>query len=328
MGKTLHLAALWVAGCDPSAPPPTDVGCVCPAPSTTRTHRRGSPVLWRSAARAGERKPRDEHHHDQPGRADRMVIVNEETASGVPLGRHPSRAGDSAGRWPERLATCRTPSDRRRRSGPRGFLPDRACHRRNRRKGDYDLGDRRTTEPRGSRAAGHRRRGGVLPGDVEVVVRTGVGKAAEEVENRSGDMGLVVLGSRGSGPARTMLFGRISSQVVPEALCPVMILAAGRGSRRGLDRLERVPLKPDSDDPARRAVIADRRVRRSGQGLPPLPARAGAASAVDDRGRGDVSDVGACCRDSAGRLDCGCSPSSRSGGWPPPAKGFWSPGIR
>ena len=50
--------------------------------------------------------------------------------------------------------------------------------------------------------------------------------------NRSGDMDLVVLGSRGYGPPRTMLFGSVSSRVVAEALCPVMILAAGTAERK------------------------------------------------------------------------------------------------
>jgi nucleotide-binding universal stress UspA family protein len=39
-------------------------------------------------------------------------------------------------------------------------------------------------------------------------------------------MDLVVLGSRGYSPPRTTLLGSVSSQVVPEARCPVMILAA------------------------------------------------------------------------------------------------------
>lgn len=65
-----------------------------------------------------------------------------------------------------------------------------------------------------------------LGGEVEVAVWTGVGKAAEELVKRSGNMDLVVLGSRGYGPPRTMLLGSVSSQVVPEARCPVMILAA------------------------------------------------------------------------------------------------------
>lgn len=63
-------------------------------------------------------------------------------------------------------------------------------------------------------------------GEVEVAVWAGVGKAAEELVKRSGTMDLVVLGSRGYGPPRTMLMGSVSSQVVPEARCPVMILAA------------------------------------------------------------------------------------------------------
>jgi nucleotide-binding universal stress UspA family protein len=66
-----------------------------------------------------------------------------------------------------------------------------------------------------------------LGGGIEVAVRAGVGKAAEELVRRSSEMDLVVLGSRGYGPPRTMLFGSVSSQVVPAAECPVMILAAG-----------------------------------------------------------------------------------------------------
>ena len=66
-----------------------------------------------------------------------------------------------------------------------------------------------------------------LGGEVEVAVRAGVGTAAEELLKRSGRMDLIVLGSRGYGQPRTMLFGSVSSQVVPEAPCPVMILAAG-----------------------------------------------------------------------------------------------------
>lgn len=66
-----------------------------------------------------------------------------------------------------------------------------------------------------------------LGGKVEITVSAGVGKAAEELIARSRDMDLIVLGSRGYGPPRTMLFGSVSSRVVPEAQCPVMILAAG-----------------------------------------------------------------------------------------------------
>ncbi len=66
-----------------------------------------------------------------------------------------------------------------------------------------------------------------LGSEVQVAVRAGVGKAADELVKRSRNVDLVVLGSRGYGPPRTMLFGSVSSQVVPPARCPVMILAAG-----------------------------------------------------------------------------------------------------
>ncbi|MGH2893699.1 MAG: universal stress protein [Solirubrobacteraceae bacterium] len=65
-----------------------------------------------------------------------------------------------------------------------------------------------------------------LRGQVEVAVRAGIGKAAEELVKCSADMDLVVLGPRGYGPSRTMLLGSVSSQVVPEARSAVMILAA------------------------------------------------------------------------------------------------------
>lgn len=55
--------------------------------------------------------------------------------------------------------------------------------------------------------------------DVPVDVHAGVGKASVELVSRSRDMDLIVLGSRGYGPARAMLFGSVSSQVVPEAQC-------------------------------------------------------------------------------------------------------------
>lgn len=61
---------------------------------------------------------------------------------------------------------------------------------------------------------------------MEVAVGAGVGKAAEELVKGAGNMDRVVLGSRGYGPPQTMLLGSVSSQVVPEARCPVMILAA------------------------------------------------------------------------------------------------------
>jgi nucleotide-binding universal stress UspA family protein len=73
----------------------------------------------------------------------------------------------------------------------------------------------------------------VLGGGISTSVHAGVGKASEELVSRSGQMDLLVLGSRGYGPPRTMLFGSVSSQVVPAARCPVMILAAGSREQTG-----------------------------------------------------------------------------------------------
>jgi nucleotide-binding universal stress UspA family protein len=66
-----------------------------------------------------------------------------------------------------------------------------------------------------------------LGGDIAVEVDARVGKAPEVLVERSAEIDLVVLGSRGYGPPRTMLLGSVSADVVPRAQCPVMILAAG-----------------------------------------------------------------------------------------------------
>lgn len=51
-------------------------------------------------------------------------------------------------------------------------------------------------------------------------------ETADELVSRSANMDFIGLGSRGYGPPRTLLFGSDFSQVVPEADCPVLILAA------------------------------------------------------------------------------------------------------
>jgi nucleotide-binding universal stress UspA family protein len=66
-----------------------------------------------------------------------------------------------------------------------------------------------------------------LGADIPVVVHARVGQPSQELVSRSRGMDLIVLGSRGYGPPRTMLLGSVSAQVVPAAGCPVMILAAG-----------------------------------------------------------------------------------------------------
>lgn len=69
-----------------------------------------------------------------------------------------------------------------------------------------------------------------LGAGVPVTIHARVANAADELIERSGDMDLIVLGSRGYGPPRTMLLGSVSSRVVPEAKCPTMILATRSGA--------------------------------------------------------------------------------------------------
>ncbi len=68
-----------------------------------------------------------------------------------------------------------------------------------------------------------------LGAEVPVVVNVRVAKPAEVLIERSAEMDLIILGSRGYGPPRTMLLGSASSRVVPEASCPTMILSARSG---------------------------------------------------------------------------------------------------
>jgi nucleotide-binding universal stress UspA family protein len=70
-----------------------------------------------------------------------------------------------------------------------------------------------------------------LGGEIRVEVHARVAKASDVLVNRSGELDLIVLGSRGYGPPRTMLFGSVSAQVVSQARCPVIILAAGARTR-------------------------------------------------------------------------------------------------
>ena len=89
----------------------------------------------------------------------------------------------------------------------------------------------RTVEDLGNLAqrAAHAVTSGLGAG-VPVTIHAQVAKAADELIERSGEMDLIVLGSRGYGPSRTMLLGSVSSRVVPEAKCPTMILAARSGT--------------------------------------------------------------------------------------------------
>jgi len=69
--------------------------------------------------------------------------------------------------------------------------------------------------------------------DVDVDVR--VGDAAAVLVEASGDVDLLICGSRGARAARAVLVGSVSRRVTAEAHCPVIVLA--RGIQSGLDAI-------------------------------------------------------------------------------------------
>jgi nucleotide-binding universal stress UspA family protein len=79
-----------------------------------------------------------------------------------------------------------------------------------------------------------------LPGDVPVEVDAFIGDPAETLVDLSAQLDLLVCGSRGYGPVRTVLLGSVSRRVVAEARCPVIVLP--RGTTASLESLmEEVP---------------------------------------------------------------------------------------
>ncbi len=66
------------------------------------------------------------------------------------------------------------------------------------------------------------------PPDVPVTVRALSGAAADELINASEDADLLVVGARGAGGFARLVMGSVSTQVVHHALCPVVVVPAGR----------------------------------------------------------------------------------------------------
>ncbi len=63
-----------------------------------------------------------------------------------------------------------------------------------------------------------------VPEGVEVRTTVGVGQAAQVLIERSSDVDLVVLGSRGLGGFAELLLGSVSRQVLHHAACPVTVV--------------------------------------------------------------------------------------------------------
>lgn len=73
------------------------------------------------------------------------------------------------------------------------------------------------------------------PGDAGVDVDVRVGDAADVLVEASGDVDLLICGSRGAKAVRATLVGTVSGRVASEAYCPVIVLA--RGIQSGLDAI-------------------------------------------------------------------------------------------
>ena len=106
-------------------------------------------------------------------------------------------------------------------------------------------GELRAAAPRPRGGGGPR---GARPRAEGIAVRSEVlwGRAAEELTSRSGAFDLLVCGSRGYGPVRSVVLGSVSRALVSHAACPVLVMprepAAGHRLRRhprGADHLSR-----------------------------------------------------------------------------------------
>ena len=71
--------------------------------------------------------------------------------------------------------------------------------------------------------------GDIATGDVAF------GHPARELAHEGNHLDMLVMGSRGYGPARRLMLGSTSSRLVHEAPCPVLVLA--RGAEHGVDDL-------------------------------------------------------------------------------------------
>jgi nucleotide-binding universal stress UspA family protein len=66
-----------------------------------------------------------------------------------------------------------------------------------------------------------------LPADVHRETIRLSGDPADQIAARSGNVDLMVMGSRGYGPVRAVLAGGVSGRVVREAQCPVIVVPRG-----------------------------------------------------------------------------------------------------
>lgn len=80
-----------------------------------------------------------------------------------------------------------------------------------------------------------------LGGDVPTEAEALVGDPAEVLRDLSGNLDLLVVGSRGYGPLRAVLLGSVSRRLMTEARCPVIVLP--RGVEAALEALLEEPAR-------------------------------------------------------------------------------------
>ena len=66
-------------------------------------------------------------------------------------------------------------------------------------------------------------------GDIEVQSELKLGDPAQVLADESGDLDLLVIGSRGYGPLRRTLVGSVSAEVMRKSPCPVMVIPRAGG---------------------------------------------------------------------------------------------------
>jgi nucleotide-binding universal stress UspA family protein len=66
-----------------------------------------------------------------------------------------------------------------------------------------------------------------LPAGTETVLRSG--DAAQALIERTEQLDLLVTGSRGYGPLRSVLVGGVSGKLIRDAHCPVIVVPRGAG---------------------------------------------------------------------------------------------------
>lgn len=71
----------------------------------------------------------------------------------------------------------------------------------------------------------------LVPDQVSVEPRLLHGEPAEALAEAGEDLDLLIVGSRGYGPAKGAMLGSVSARLMASAPCPVLVLARGGGSR-------------------------------------------------------------------------------------------------